>query len=207
MKVVALCSGGFDSVVLMHFLRDLFELDKYSGDEIYTLFFDYGQRNAVQERACSQKVSEKVGVKEWKELKLPPFDWTKFGFYSPTCSRGGSSNYYLEYRNLVFLSYAFSYAQSISAEEIYTGFLRSFDGDYPDANEYFLSVLNQLDSNIKVVAPFIHMTKPSIIPLAKSYDLTSDDFFSCGYPDEQGNPCGKCMDCANTSEILKLLQK
>ena len=43
-KVVALCSGGFDSIVM---LNDLARNPLY---DIHVLFFDYGQRNCMQEK-------------------------------------------------------------------------------------------------------------------------------------------------------------
>ena len=54
-RLLCLCSGGFDSVVLLHNIRD-----NFPEAEIHTLFFDYGQGTAKYERECSKKVSEKL---------------------------------------------------------------------------------------------------------------------------------------------------
>ena len=104
-KVIVLCSGGFDSVVLMHHVREMLGYD----EEIYALFFDYGQRNVAMGRECSKKVALKLKAK-WKDVKLPKFNWTSGEFYA---NENGGESPYLEYRNLIFLSYAFSIAQSI----------------------------------------------------------------------------------------------
>ena len=53
-KIVALNSGGFDSIVMLHRLRD-----KYPTTPIYTLFFNYGQFTVTEEYRCAKKWVDK----------------------------------------------------------------------------------------------------------------------------------------------------
>ena len=198
-KVIVLCSGGFDSVVLMHHVREMLGYN----EEIYALFFDYGQRNVAMERECSKKVALKLKAK-WKSIKLPMFNWTSGEFYA---NENGGESPYLEYRNLIFLSYAFSIAQSLGAIEIYTGLYRMLDGNYfLDGSPSFLSAMNCIDPNIQVISPFMGGIKLSLIPLAKYFGITKNDFFSCDSP-VNGKPCGKCSDCKNIEEIYREVLK
>ena len=55
MKIVTLNSGGFDSVVLAHYLRA-----QYPEAEIHCLFFDYGQRSKNLEHYWSVYHAAKI---------------------------------------------------------------------------------------------------------------------------------------------------
>ena len=132
-KIVVLNSGGFDSIVLMNCIY------KTQPDaEIHSIHFHYGARNEKQQQACVDKVCEKCSAKN-VVINLPKFDWTSSDFY------GDSYDYksqYLEYRNLVFLSYAISYAESIGAKKIYLAILK--DGNYSDTNPAFIKAVNSI---------------------------------------------------------------
>ena len=65
-KIVALHSGGLDSVVLMHHLKE-----KFPDAEVHTLFFDYGQNALLYEESCSKSVSDDLGYK-WTKIKIEP---------------------------------------------------------------------------------------------------------------------------------------
>ena len=119
-KILVLCSGGFDSILLLLTVRD-----NNPNSEIHTLFFDYGQKSYAQERKCVVSNSERLGCK-FHEIKLPKFEWTKGDFYSPEFSGEGE---YLEMRNMVFLSYAVSICESMKIPSIYLATLKHH-GDY-----------------------------------------------------------------------------
>ena len=96
-KILCLCSGGFDSVVMLHHIRDL-----HPDDSISTLFFNYGQKSLEMERRCAKKVSDKLGC-TFIEIDIPRFYWSNSEFYSQGFS---GDKEYLEMRNLIFFSYA-----------------------------------------------------------------------------------------------------
>lgn len=197
-KIVVLNSGGFDSVVLMNFLHTL------EGErEIFSLHFIYGARNAKQQEACVDKVCEKCGAVNTK-INLPPFSWTKNNFYEDNWEY---ETQYLEYRNLIFLSYALSYAQSIGADRIYLATLKS--GNYPDTSEVFFKGLNSFSvplTNIEIITPFSHIEdKSEMLQYAILTGVKVGDYFSCDTPLENGERCGECLDCKSLDVVDEYL--
>lgn len=109
-RIVVLNSGGFDSTVLTHTVAKRY---KDNDVEIISLFFDYHQNSLQWERACAYNTCMKLGL-TWKVINLPHFNWV---------DRDKLESSFVEYRNLIFLSYASSYAKSKNAEEIYVAFI------------------------------------------------------------------------------------
>lgn len=194
MKVVLLCSGGFDSVVLANYVRNALG----TNDEIETLFFDYGQKSCKMERECAYKVSKKINAK-FNEITLPKFRWTRSAFYAPDFS--GSDGEYLEMRNLVFISYALSLCESIGAIKLYFATLKSFG--YYDTSTLFLEKIGSIanDKGIEIVTPFSEKDKYGLMGLALHFNIERCDFFSCDNPVGE-SPCGKCPDCEVLNDIM-----
>lgn len=193
-KMVVLNSGGFDSVVLLNYLYHI-----QDEKDLHSIHFLYGARNESQQLRCVNKVCEKLGITS-EVVKLPEMSWTKSNFFKD--SEYVAENQYLEYRNLIFLSYAISYAESIGAEVVNLALLG--DGDYPDTKIEFLEGLNSFlvpSSNITIDAPFIFDSKERLGHIAKYLGIKSDDFFSCDKPTEEGKPCGVCNDCKNIAHL------
>lgn len=191
-KILALCSGGFDSILMLNIIRD-----NHPGDEIHTLFFDYGQKSCEQERECSEKASNKLGC-IFHEVSLPKFDWTSSSFYSPEYSGDGE---YLEMRNLVFISYALSFCESLGCSTLYMAVLKSLG--YYDTSEKFLSKVRSIaeDKGVTIETPFSTFEKRELCLSAFRSSIQIDDFFSCDNPVE-GKPCGKCPDCLAIKDIF-----
>jgi 7-cyano-7-deazaguanine synthase len=153
-KVIVLNSGGFDSVVLMHLVHDMLGEEC----EIHSLHFSYRQNNFAQELVSSVEVAEKMNC-VIHNVRLPMISWTKSNFFNPDFEN--SESQYLEYRNLIFLSYAMSLAESIGAEAIYLAILKSHHG-YTDTSLAFIDHVNKMAkelSNIEILTPFIEMDK------------------------------------------------
>ena len=190
-KVVVLNSGGFDSVVLAH------EVSFLNPDAlIYDLFFNYGQLNYESEKRCSNKCASKLNHK-WKEIILPPFSWS-----DSVLSGGSNESQYIPLRNLVFISYALSFAQSIGANKVYCAFIDPQGAYYDDTSPIFLEKINVLSDTfgIKVEAPFIQYTKDGLLKsLVRAYGITKDDVHSCNFGNE---PCGECTDCKAINSIF-----
>ena len=193
-RIVVLNSGGFDSVVLMNYLHTI-----QGEKDIHSLHFLYGANNEKQQLECVNKVCEKVGATN-KIIKLPPIDWTTSEFFKDSGYKVSSQ--YLEYRNLIFLAYALSYAESIKADRVCLAFINN--SNYPDTSLEFLQGLNSFchpASGIIIDAPFIFDSKFRLGHIAKYLGITSNDYFSCDKPNPDGSPCGKCLDCNALDEI------
>lgn len=196
-KIVVLNSGGFDSVVLLNCLHLT-----YPDSELHSLHFLYGARNEKEQRKCVDKVCTKTGAKNIV-IDLPAFTWTKSDFFGESNTH---STQYLEYRNLVFISYALSYAESIGAKRIYVAVLSG--STYNDTNPVFFEGLNsftQKNSGIKICTPFDSLTKMDLVSYAVLSKTEVEDFFSCDTPNENGEPCKKCDDCLAVEEIKNIL--
>lgn len=196
-RIVVLNSGGFDSVCLMHEVREA-----YPDWDIYSLFFDYGQPNVKEEKACAEKIAEKVEA-TFYEIKLPEFYWTKSTFYSG--KETTSEDNYLEMRNLVFFSYAISVAESLEAEKIFAAVLKSFG--YTDTSTEFLVYIRNIANmkGIDFITPFSDLVKVDLLSTVQHFKITPEDVFTCNYP-VQGKACGKCTDCRVVQEIFNMVK-
>jgi len=191
-SIVLLNSGGFDSVVLAHEVNFL-----HSAATVHNLFFDYHQLCVKSERKCSKSCADKLGFK-YVEMTLPDFNWC-----DSVLTGGDSESQYIPLRNLVFLSYAMSYAQSVGATKVYCAFINPNGEYYPDTSPQFVEQLNTLSLSlgVEIVAPFVDQTKDILLKsLARTYGIYPQDVHSCNFGDE---PCGECPDCVALEEIFE----
>jgi len=194
-EVIVLCSGGFDTVVLLHSL-------KLEEKDVVAVFFDYGQVNAKKEKECSEKVCEKLGFK-LMQITLPDFYWSKSTLRSGEIRE--DRDQYVEMRNLVFLSYAVSIAETFGIKDIYMAVLKSGLG-FTDTSESFITGFNTFVNQFGITlhTPFSDMQKEELGFLARMFDISREDFFSCNTPtinDDVMVPCNKCGDCQNIEYI------
>lgn len=194
--IILLNSGGFDSVVMAHTIREA-----NPKANIVSLFFNYGQPNYEGEKACVKKCCDDIDS-DLKEITLPAMTWTKSDFY-----KGSVDNQYLEYRNLVFLSYAVSVAEAYGSDRIFMATVWNGVDGYADCSTGFIKSFNRLiqSSGIVVETPFAYLSKEDLANLAYDYDIRLDDFYSCNNPDKDGKPCNKCGDCKIIQEMYNVL--
>lgn len=197
-KIVALNSGGLDSVVLMHHLKE-----KFPDAEVHTLFFDYGQNALLYEENCSKSVSDDLGYK-WTKIKIEPFNWSNSSL--TTHNEESYESLYLEMRNMIFVSYATSYAQSIGAVKVYCAIIKPSENPYPDATPQFVQAMNSVMClcNMELVTPFIGYDKQYIFHLARRYGVTQSDFCSCFHTEKsEGDKCINCELIEEYSEYFE----
>lgn len=195
--IVVLNSGGFDSITLVNWLHKT--EPEY---DIHSLHFLYGAPNEQPQLLCVEKVCSKLGISN-RTITLPPFDWTHSQFYNRS-AEWDKEDQYLEYRNLVFLAYAVSYAQSVGAHKI---FAAVFKGTYSDTCPTFIQGLNSAlsISGIEIMTPFAeYEDKTEIVPLAVFCGVKKGDYFSCDKPQIKDGvlvPCEVCADCLDIKDI------
>lgn len=195
-KIVVLNSGGFDSVVLAHYLKN--EIIN-TGDEIHSIHFKYGNRNKRAQLIRVNKVCKKLNLFN-HVVTIPKFTWTSSNFYG--FKFNDTESQYLEYRNLIFLSYALSLAESIGAKKIYLAILKSYFG-YTDTSSDFLQKINELSklNGIEIIAPFSDYDKIDLRIFSEKYDIKSNEYFSCDVPHFGLFACNECIDCESINEI------
>jgi len=202
-KAVILFSGGLDSTTCL-------ALAKAEGFLCYALSFDYSQRHASEIHAA-RLIAKKMGAKEHRVVKL---DIGQFGASALTDQQIAVPTYtestdipvtYVPGRNTVFLAVALSFAESISAYDIFIGANAVDYSQYPDCRPAFINAFEALAAvgtkaatlghSFKIHAPLLHLTKAEIIQkgmaLGVDYGLT----VSCYQLDETGAACGHCDSC------------
>ena len=199
-KILALNSGGFDSIVMLHELRRM-----YPEAEIHSMHFQYGARNDKQQYAKVVKACEKLNCKN-VTLTLPEFFWSKRKFFQEMEESTSKDDVYLEYRNLIFISYAVSYAESQGIKDIFFADVHTGSW-YNDTDPTFFKGMNVALSRslITIHTPYASIEKEDLMDIAHKIELKREDFFSCDYPDENGNPCGKCFKCRDVNAYAPYL--
>lgn len=206
-NAIVLCSGGLDSVVTAHYVRNRL---KY--ENIVILFFDYNQRALKQERKFSELCAKKINA-SFLEIKVKDIGKISQSLINKNGkiievknlndTRKESEKWYVECRNLIFLSYALALADSLfvskkQKSEIFVGFKCEGRDCYPDATPEFLSSFNALSkisskSGTRVIAPLIKLDKEDVILLGKKLGVNFKETYSCYIGNEK--PCGKCLAC------------
>ena len=195
---VVLLSGGLDSAVTLY-------LAIKRGFLCSCLVFDYGQRHR-REIENARRLAKKTG----SSLRVIKFDlpWGGSSLLSkkrrlPPAGRKGIPSTYVPARNIIFLSFALSYAQTIRAETIFIGaHIHDYSG-YPDCRKEFLRSFQSaarlgtrtgsLSKGIKISAPLVDKSKAQIIRLGKSLGVPFNLTWSC-YKGGS-SPCGRCQSC------------
>ncbi|MDD3988369.1 MAG: 7-cyano-7-deazaguanine synthase QueC [Candidatus Omnitrophica bacterium] len=198
---VVLLSGGLDSATVLY-------LAKKEGYELVGLIFDYGQRHKKEIEAAKNLSREaKIGYLVEK-IKLPWGGSSLLGkdnripHYHKMLSDKIPSTY-VPARNIIFLSFAISFAESIKAEAVFIGAHSQDYSGYPDCRMEFLNAFRkaaQLGTaigrgkrGIKIEAPLIRVDKAGIIKLGMKLGVPYHLTWSCY---EGGKmPCGRCDSC------------
>lgn len=205
-RAVVLLSGGIDSTTALAVARN-------EGYEIIALTFNYDQRH-LQEVECAKKISQAMGVFSHFEIAIPSrlFSGSALaGENKLDVPKEGKINIakipitYVPARNLLFLAYGIVCAESYGAEAVYIGANVIDYSGYPDCRPEFLQAFEEAarlgtkcgieGKPIKVISPFLNMTKADIIRLGISLGVDYSMTHSCYDPDEWGRACGKCDSC------------
>jgi len=205
-KAVVLLSGGLDSAVTLDIARIR------EGFDCRCLIFDYGQRHK-KEIIAAKKVAEAAGCPyTLLKIKLP---WGGSSLLDKEMGVSSRDNQitrqranaipstYVPARNIIFLSYALSYAEAIGAGAVFIGAHAQDYSGYPDCRPLFLRAFSKAaargtkcgseGSGIRIKAPLLNKTKSGIIALGlklkTDFALTRSCYNAGKYP------CGKCDSC------------
>ncbi|MBT4989076.1 MAG: 7-cyano-7-deazaguanine synthase QueC [Rickettsiales bacterium] len=202
-KAILLLSGGLDSATTAAILAN----ENY---EIFALSFDYNQRHQL-ELASAKKIVKFLDILHHNIIKI---DSTIFQNSALTNNIEVPKNQdinpdkipvtYVPARNILFLSYATAYAESLAINEIYIGANAIDYSGYPDCRPEFIESFNKmvnlgtkigLETSLAIKTPLINLTKKDII--TKGLDLNFDYSLtiSCYDPDREGKSCSLCDSC------------
>lgn len=201
MNAVCLLSGGMDSTTLAYLAADM-------GYKILGLHFNYGQRTEAKERACATTIASLLNAEEFLEVDLSYL--RKIGQSSLTDhhlpvdsfseDREGIPNTYVPFRNANLLAIATSYAEARGADAIFIGVQSQDYSGYPDCRPDFIEAFQRAidagtrdETSIRLLTPFINMTKKEILNEGLRLGVPYEHTWSC-YSNQE-NACGICGAC------------
>lgn len=204
-NAVVLLSGGLDSAVTLYFALE-------KGYKCYCLVFDYGQRHK-KEINFAKKIAATAGCAHqiininlpWKGSSLLDREMLLPSPANPRTREPANNipSTYVPGRNIIFLSFALSYAEALNAEAIFIGAHAQDYSGYPDCRpEFYRAFIKAAKAGtkrgmegkpIKIITPLINKNKSQIIKLGKKLDVPFEWTWSC-YKGEK-IPCGTCDSC------------
>jgi 7-cyano-7-deazaguanine synthase len=203
---VVLLSGGLDSATTLAIARD-------RGFRCHALAIDYGQRHR-HELAAARRQADELGAAAFRLVSVDlraiggsaltdEIDVPKAAADAPV--PGGIPVTYVPARNLVFLSIAAGFAETIEAHDIFTGVNAVDYSGYPDCRRPFIDSFEQtatlatragtLGASLRVHTPLVELTKGEIIRTGIGLGVDYAGTHSCYDPDQDGAACGGCESC------------
>ncbi len=211
-KAVVLLSGGLDSAIALY-------LAKNKGFEVHAMSFDYGQRHN-KELNNAKALARKLNIKAHKIVKLNLGDFggssltdTNMEIEDGNINRNDIPITYVPARNMVFLSIAASYAETIEAQDIFIGVSEVDYSGYVDCRADFIQAMENAinkgtvmaaehNKKITINTPFINMTKAEEIKLGVELGVDFSLTWSCYKGGEK--PCNTCDSCLLRANAFKL---
>lgn len=195
-KAVILLSGGVDSTSAAYKAY----LD---GWELHALSILYGHK-AKPELECAKKTASKI----CKSHKILDMNFMKDIWQSPLINmdikpeendREGDSYYVVPLRNIVFLSIAHAYAQSIGASKVILGNQQGDISGFPDCTSEAMAKFDDMilassekGKETSTWSPWQFTSKKDIIKWGLENGVPYEETYSC-YDDEMA--CGVCESC------------
>ncbi len=200
-KAVCLLSGGLDSATVLAIAIS-------RGYECHAISFSYGQRHE-RELLASERIAEHYGVdrvvSEIDLRHIAKSSLTGHGDVQKRDVRDISEeipNTYVPSRNIIFLSIAASYAESIGAGHIFIGANAIDYSGYPDCRPEFYNAFEQalnlgtksgLEKGFRIHVPLQFLKKSEIIrkgtELMVPYEMTTSCY------EGENEACGECDSC------------
>lgn len=203
MNAVVLLSGGLDSTVCM-------AVAKQAGYEIFPISFNYHQRHTI-ELESAQKVAAYYKIKKHLiiETNMEQIGGSALTDLQIEVPEGDPKRTdipitYVPARNLIFLSYALGYAETIGAKAIFIG-VNSVDySGYPDCRPEFIHLFQKVadystkasvqdHKMVQIETPLLHLTKKEIILLGDRLQAPLQYTHSCYNGGAEA--CGICDSC------------
>lgn len=198
-KAVVLLSGGLDSSTCL-------SVAIKEGYEVYPLTFDYSQRHS-RELESALNIIKHYNIKTHKQIKIENLGGsalTDMNINVPDYIESDKIPVtYVPARNIIFLSYAAAYAETIDADVVFIGVNAIDYSGYPDCRPEFIAAFEAVlkigtkkgieGSAVKIETPLINMTKAEIISLAVKNNVPLNLTTSCYKGGERA--CGICDSC------------
>ncbi len=211
-KVVAIVSGGMDSVTLLKKLL-------VDGHEVLVLNFSYGSKHNTKERRALLDVCDVLKVPAYlydlptdaKEYVPNSCNGYRFAplLESGLLKTGGAipEGHYAEptmkqtvvpFRNGIMLALAVGFAESHGCTAVYYGNHAGDHAVYPDCRSWFVDAFDEAAQKgtyegVRIISPFKDMTKTDIVKLALEIDAPLHLTWTCYKGGDR--PCLVCSTC------------
>ena len=207
-RAVVLLSGGLDSATVL-------AIANAEGYETYALSFSYGQRHTV-ELDAAHRVAKQLGAARHivfdlgmraiggsaltDDIDVPHHDSVD------QLDSSSAPITYVPARNLIFLSVAAGWAETVGAKDIFIGANALDYSGYPDCRRPFLDKFEEAatlgtvagaDGGMKfrVLAPLVDLTKAQTIQRGLELGVDYSITHSCYDPSPSGQACATCDSC------------
>ena len=200
-NAVIILSGGMDSVTSLAYAVN-------KGFGCFSLTFDYGQKSKSEIRAAHY-YSKFYNCKKHKIFQI---DFSSFSSSALTEADKSviddSSNKipstYVSMRNIIFLSIACSWAETLSCEDVFIGANAIDYSGYPDCRKEFIISFERLINkctkkglegrSFRIKTPLINLSKREIVLVGKKNNVDFSKTSSC-YNPKNLKSCGLCDSC------------
>jgi 7-cyano-7-deazaguanine synthase len=209
-KVIAICSGGLDSVSMASLYKD---------EDLTFMSFNYGQKG-VKEVEIVARFAEQLKAKfkfiDISFVKELYGDSNQLTSDNVDVADSYKSNVVVPLRNALFLQIAMCHAYAIGADNILLGShlsdAQETDGErlYPDCSYEFFKTFElacdlgtfKRDKKVRVITPStIGLTKATLAE--KGYGVLGDFLFETWSCYKSGaKQCGECESCKNRKAAL-----
>ena len=203
-KAIVPISGGLDSSVILSIACQRHE-------DVYAISYDYGQKHYKELLYAGCQIDDYKNIEDHKIVDIKFF--RDIAFTSSLTNNNikvahardvlgdAQTVNYVPFRNMMMLSIACSYAESVGANSVYHGSaLVDSQAGYWDGSSEFLEQINNLTAlnrknRIKIEAPLIQLSKKEIINLGLDNGVNFKDTWTCYEGKELA--CGYCTACSS----------
>lgn len=200
-RAIVVLSGGQDSATCLYWA-----INRYGADYVDSVTFDYGQRHRIELESAA-RVADYAGV---ANTILPIDTFAALGgdaltdadvpVRSDADAATGLPNTFVPGRNLIFLTFAASFAYRRGVANLVTGVAQTDYSGYPDCREETIAELQQtlrlgMEFEITILAPLMHLSKKETVEMAR--DLGALPAMALTHTCYNGErpPCGACPAC------------
>jgi len=210
-----LLSGGMDSTTLLHYIGRTLGVQ-----DVYALSLIYGQKH-IRELDMAAWQADAAGVKEHRRIDISFVGGLLCGGSALTDpdipipdlaelkeEQLGQPPTYVPNRNMILLSLAAAWAESVGAESVFYGAQEQDRYGYWDCTVDFVARINDVlalnrGTRITIRAPFADKSKAELLRIGLELGVDYAHTWSCYRGGDA--PCGTCPTCVERLRAFEIV--